>query len=90
MEAAVDPSPCVDGNRRILPQKSQQSPLGSCFPLDRGAAAPSGAPEDAAAAPVTLCSPTVCFSLAPAARPLAGSVRPRPCLSLGAGAGCEK
>lgn len=42
--------------------------------MDGGAAAPSGAPEDAAAAPASLRSPGVCFSVAPGARlPLAAS-----------------
>ena len=84
MEAAAD------GSGRVLPQKSQQSPSGGCSPLDHGAAAPLGAPEDAAVAPAMLCSPAVCFSPAPAVRFLTGSVLPRPCPSLGGGTGCKK
>lgn len=68
----------VDGSWRILPQKSQQSPSGGCSPLDRGAAAPSGAPKDAAVAPAMLCSPAVWFFRAPAAQFLTGSVLPVP------------
>lgn len=70
MEAAVD------GSGRMLPRKSPQSPSGGCSPLDGGAAAPLGAPKGAARALAMLCSPAVCFSPAPAAQSLAGSVPP--------------